>query len=249
MLPAIAAATERRADRFAGRTDLGPPSRRARQPGDDDRPPLQRADGARARRRLADQRAQGVRHRTRAAGPAGAALRGGDPDHPRPDDAGRTTFDGRGLLDHRRHRRPEADPVAAPDCWSARPARACCGSPPVTPTSGTRGATSRRRPSGGRRSPRRATPSDATRRSMHTSVQALVFITESAEAIERARTGAFADRTLAGSASADRRRHRPLRRARLRRVHRPRLQPRLDAASNAAKRSSGSSRDRQPVSS
>jgi probable F420-dependent oxidoreductase len=36
-------------------------------------------------------------------------------------------------------------------------------------------------------------------RSLHTSVQALVSITDSAEAIARARSGAFADRTLAGS--------------------------------------------------
>ena len=34
---------------------------------------------------------------------------------------------------------------------------------------------------------------------MHTSVQALVVITEDAALIERAGTGAFADRTLAGS--------------------------------------------------
>ena len=34
---------------------------------------------------------------------------------------------------------------------------------------------------------------------MHTSVQALVVITEDAAVIERAGTGAFADRTLAGS--------------------------------------------------
>ena len=34
---------------------------------------------------------------------------------------------------------------------------------------------------------------------MHTSVQALIVITESAELIERSRQGAFADRTLAGS--------------------------------------------------
>ena len=36
-------------------------------------------------------------------------------------------------------------------------------------------------------------------RSLHTSVQALVLITESEEKIERARTGPFGDRTLAGS--------------------------------------------------
>jgi alkanesulfonate monooxygenase SsuD/methylene tetrahydromethanopterin reductase-like flavin-dependent oxidoreductase (luciferase family) len=35
--------------------------------------------------------------------------------------------------------------------------------------------------------------------SMHTSIQALVVITESAEVIERSKSGAFADRTLAGS--------------------------------------------------
>jgi alkanesulfonate monooxygenase SsuD/methylene tetrahydromethanopterin reductase-like flavin-dependent oxidoreductase (luciferase family) len=35
--------------------------------------------------------------------------------------------------------------------------------------------------------------------SMHTSVQALVVITDSAEVIEKSRTGSFADRTLAGS--------------------------------------------------
>ena len=34
---------------------------------------------------------------------------------------------------------------------------------------------------------------------MHTSVQALVLITESEQKIERARTGPFGDRTLAGS--------------------------------------------------
>jgi alkanesulfonate monooxygenase SsuD/methylene tetrahydromethanopterin reductase-like flavin-dependent oxidoreductase (luciferase family) len=36
--------------------------------------------------------------------------------------------------------------------------------------------------------------------SMHTSVQALIVITDDAELIERTRSGGFADRTLAGSA-------------------------------------------------
>jgi alkanesulfonate monooxygenase SsuD/methylene tetrahydromethanopterin reductase-like flavin-dependent oxidoreductase (luciferase family) len=35
---------------------------------------------------------------------------------------------------------------------------------------------------------------------MHTSVQALIVITDDAELIERTRSGGFADRTLAGSA-------------------------------------------------
>ena len=37
---------------------------------------------------------------------------------------------------------------------------------------------------------------------MHTSVQALLFITDSADEIERTRTGPFGDRSIAGSANA-----------------------------------------------
>ena len=94
MLPAIAAATEHvRVGSLVAPTSIHHPAVLANRARTIDHM-SQRADGARPRRRVADQRAPRVRHRARAARPPGAALRRGDPDHPRPHDEDRTTFAG-----------------------------------------------------------------------------------------------------------------------------------------------------------
>ena len=185
--------------RLARGADVDPPPRRARQPGKDDRPRVRRADGARPRRRVADQRAPAYGIELE---PPGRRVQ-------RFEEAiqiirSLTTEEShdvrrRDLHDHRCARRSQADPAAAAAARRHGADRACCGSSPATPTSGTRGATSAATWKRRRRSRRHASRRVATRLRCTHRYRRSRSSPRTQRSIERAGTGAFADRTLAGS--------------------------------------------------